>query len=140
MRIGLSAWLLVIGIATAAMAQQPMGATPDSELGISPGEVKPTPEMWFYLQELRRYENPRVAVRKNAEFKAAQRMRRLAAQKWFGMSTARPMASPSPFTSTYSPYWASNSWDPYAWRGVGVGRSTVIVQPSGGTARTHSRW
>lgn len=139
MKYGALAVSIMMCLVSAAAAQVPEEPSGDSaRMEFSPGEVKPTPEMWFYLQELRRYENPRLAVRKKAEFKTAQRMRRLAAQKWYGMSAARPMASPTPFTGTYSPYWAANSANPFAWRARG--RTVVIAQPSAGTSHNHSRW
>jgi hypothetical protein len=87
--------------------------------------VSPTPEMWFYEQERTRYEDPKAAVRRKAEFRSAQRQNRLAACKWFGMSNSRPTASPTPVTGTYSPVWASNTPDPYRWSGVG-GASMVL--------------
>jgi len=130
------AMLAMLGMAlTAGLASAQGMAVADGSLEISPGEVQPTPEMWFYIQEMRRYDDPREAVRRKAEFKSAQRQRRLASQKWFGMSTARPIASPTPFTSTYSPYWASNSWDPFSWRGVG--HSPIVVRPS---PENYTRW
>ena len=53
---------------------------------ISPGEVTATPEMWFYEQAIRRYDDPKNAVRAAAEFKANQRRARIAAMDWYGYS------------------------------------------------------
>ncbi|MGW8258281.1 MAG: hypothetical protein ACWGMZ_12405, partial [Thermoguttaceae bacterium] len=64
---------------------------------ISPGEVKATPEMWFYEQAMRQYQDPKMMVRANAEFRARQRQRRLAAMRWFGQSNSRPHANSDPF-------------------------------------------
>jgi hypothetical protein len=89
------------------------------------GQLTPTPEMWFYEQALRRYNDPKAAVRRRAEFEADQRQARLAAQRWFGYSNSRPTVSPIPFTSTYSPMWTSNS--PYGNQWRGVSRTTVVV-------------
>src|SRR4051794_40932465 len=69
---------------------------------ISLGDVSPTPEMWFYAQERQRYDDPKAAVRRNAEFDAAQRQARLAARRWFGYSNARPIADPIPMMGDYS--------------------------------------
>jgi hypothetical protein len=89
------------------------------------GQLTPTPEMWFYEQALRRYRDPKVAVRRRAEFEADQRQARLAAQRWFGYSNSRPTVSPVPFTSNYSPMWTSNS--PYGNQWRGVSRTTVVI-------------
>src|SRR4051794_32857609 len=82
---------------------------------ISMGEVTPTPEMWFYEQMLRRYENPQAAVRANAEADAAARKARIATRQWYGMSNARPTANVSPYISTYSPTWVGNGAAPAHW-------------------------
>jgi hypothetical protein len=101
-----------------AMGQETGKAAPKMDARIATSELKATPEMWFYEQELQRYNDPKLAVRKKAEFRTAQRERRLAAMQWFGMSNARPMASPTPVMGTYSPMWTSNYVDPYRWMGV----------------------
>lgn len=82
-------------------------------------QVSLTPEMLLYLQAMRRHDDPRQAVRRNAERKAAERRARLSAMQWFGYSNQRPQAAPTPFMGTYSPVWTGNSWDPYRWVGVG---------------------
>lgn len=111
--------LIVAAVGLQASAQQPAnenGGSADSTL---------TPEMWYYQQQLERYDDPKTAVRRNAEFRARQRMARLETMKWYGLSNARPMASPTPFTSMYSPTWLSNSRRPYAW--YTWGRPTIVV-------------
>jgi len=85
-------------------------------------------EMWFYTQELRRYDDPKQAVRRKAEQKAADRSARLAALKWYGYSNLRPQASAAPWMGTYSPYWAGNSWDPYQHVGVGWPGTALRVE------------
>src|SRR5262249_31764441 len=60
---------------------------------ISPGEVAATPEMWFYEQQIRRYDDPTIAFRAISAQKAAERRARLAAMKWYGFSNSRPQAS-----------------------------------------------
>jgi len=85
--------------------------------------------MWFYEQYQRQYEDPKNGVRAKAELRADQRLRRLAAQKWFGFSNQRPKASPDPFNSDYSASWSSNNQHyPLRWNGVGYPR--VVVVPS----------
>jgi hypothetical protein len=77
-----------------------------------------TPEMWFYQQESRRYDDPNQAVRRKAEFKAAQRQRRIAAMQWYGFSNSRPSVNTSLFNGSYSPSWgANNRGNSYLWPG-----------------------
>lgn len=88
-----------------------------------------TPEMWLYMQEMRRYDDPLQAVRRNAATRAAHRRSRLGAMQWFGFSNTRPQASPLPFMDVYSPTWVSNSWNPYAWIGSGNAWTAVRAEP-----------
>jgi hypothetical protein len=132
--------LLAIFIASPAWAQKPAAKTQPiapavgsvvekatvkpqattASTTISPGEIKATPEMWFYEQYMHQYQDPKVAVRANAEFRADQRRRRLASMQWFGFSNIRPHACSDPVHSDYSPGWASNNSSyPYRWSGVG---------------------
>jgi hypothetical protein len=143
-------FLVVAGILTPAVfaeAQQPRTAStrPSNELTMRPesrtrveksnaelaaesaeslGQM--TPEVWFYQQELRRYEDPKAAVRRKAEFRAWQRQRRIAAMQWYGFSNSRPMANPIPWQSgVYGPGWVANNYrHPYEWSGAG--RTAVI--------------
>ncbi|HUY89588.1 MAG TPA: hypothetical protein VMV10_12710 [Pirellulales bacterium] len=92
-----------------------------------------TPEMWFYQQEMRRYEDPRAAVRRKAEFRAAQRQRRIAAMDWYGFSNSRPLANPTPFSGgVYAPGWISNNnRHPMQWSGGGrtVNYGVIPISP-----------
>lgn len=123
---------LVLVAATTTVAQDPFGndapvrrqpvarmseQQPQTELPrIAPESM--TPELYLYLQDQRRHDDPAQAVRRKAELKAAQRMQRLAAMKWFGMSNARPQASVIPTMGVYSPAWIGNGYDRYDWVGV----------------------
>ena len=89
-------------------------------------QVTQTEDMWFYLQELRRYDDPQVIIRSKAEKKADQRRQRLAAMKWFGWSQGRPSASATPWTGVFSPSWVGNGADPYEW--IGYGYSTTAIR------------
>jgi hypothetical protein len=103
---------------------------------ISPGELKATPEMWFYEQFMRQYQDPKMAVRANAEFQADQRRRRLAAMQWFGYSNSRPHACPDPIHGDYSPGWSSNNASyPYRWSGVGP--TWYVARPERVTVSTY---
>jgi hypothetical protein len=87
---------------------------------MSAGTVPATAEMWFYEQHLREYLNPKLAVRRKAEFKAKQRRQRLAAMRWFGFSNQRPAVSPDPFNGDYSSSWTgADVLHPYRWGGCG---------------------
>ena len=93
------------------------------------GDLKPTTEMWFYEQAMRQYQDPKLAVRRNAEQRAEQRQQRLAAMQWYGLSNARPRASSDPIHTDYSPGWASNNaYYPYRWCGAPV----IIVHSEAG--------
>jgi hypothetical protein len=99
----------------------------EKEAGISAESLamtQMTPEMWLYTQELHRREDPKEAVRRKAEFRAAQRMRRMAAREWFGYSNSRPVVNTDPWTAGYSAHWsANNAMRPDQW--IGNSRSAV---------------
>jgi hypothetical protein len=82
---------------------------------ISPGEVQATPEMWFYEQAIRRYDDPKNAVRAAAEFKANQRRARMATMEWYGYSNLRPASGIDPFAGPLSPTWIGNGYYPQTW-------------------------
>ena len=64
--------LVLLGLARVAQAQGPMSESRDLRRDQTPAAVSPTPEMWFYEQERVRYEDPKGAVRRNAETRAAR--------------------------------------------------------------------
>jgi len=119
-----------------AIGQEPAEKEAKLDFGISPGELAPTPEMWFYQQYRRQYENPATAVRQKAEFKARQRQYRLASLKWFGLSNARPQAGVDPFHGEWSPRWTSNNFA-YPFRWTGVGRPWIFVTHQHGGLRLY---
>ena len=121
-------WLALMSVATTltaatawaqtdAISQTPKSIGSPTVALPSSGPV--TPEMWFYMQEYQRYQQPKEAVRRKAELRAAQRQNRLEAQRWFGFSKLRPVANPIPYYGTYSPSWVGNAWEPYSWHGYG---------------------
>ena len=114
--------LMVLALPTTALgADNPEDSSTleTSPYDIGDSSVTPTPEMWFYLQETRRHDDPQMAVRRNAEQRASERRSRLASMKWFGLSNQRPMANHTPTTGVYSPMWVASLWDSYRWAGVG---------------------
>jgi hypothetical protein len=133
-RTVLAALLLATVVAEHAAAQQasPPRRTEDGQTAEFPAGISMTPEMWFYLEEVRRYEDPSMAVRRNAEIRAQQRQNRLAALKWFGFSNLRPQASPTPMSSSYSPAWVGSVGSPYSWTGLG-NHSYVVRSGDGGS-------
>lgn len=118
---------LFVGSASAQDPAAPAAATGEIELESS--QVMATPEMWFYQQEMQRYDDPAQAVRRNAEFRAAQRQARIAASAWYGVSRSRPTVNASPFTYNYMPQIA-RGYGSYYWAGRGV-----VVRPTPGSPR-----
>jgi hypothetical protein len=90
----------------------------------SAAALAPTPEMWFYEQERKRHDDPKLSVRARAELQASQRRERLASSKWYGIYNSRPTVSPTPWFTSYSDHWGSNSYDPQRWR---MPASPVVV-------------
>ena len=127
-RLSIAVFILLVLTAVPAMADKPLAQQLAPEAGISPGEVRATPEMWFYEQYQREYLDSKMAVRRKAEYRTARRRERLTALKWFGFSNQRPQARPDPYHGEWSPAWTSNNMVyPYSW--VGGGRPWVISQP-----------
>ncbi|MDX1948302.1 MAG: hypothetical protein SFU86_23120 [Pirellulaceae bacterium] len=133
--------LLVVALAsTQALAQEPplaLDAAPAVTLAapVASGQQQPlaspshvTPEMWLYSQEQQRHDDPAMAVRRKAEYRSAQRMQRLASQKWFGMSNSRPQAGTTPMMGVYSPAWIGNGYDRYDWIGVSWPSNTLLIE------------
>ncbi len=120
------------GWAQEAATPSPREATLRDQPGqvAASGVVTPTVEMWFYEQEQRRYDNPRMAVRRNAEARAQQRHNRIASMQWYGMSNSRPMVSPTPWDAGYSAHWSSNSYDPLRWRPAAP--MIIVARPTDG--------
>jgi hypothetical protein len=129
MKRGLLALLFVALSAGVASAQnprlrtEPQPAAPDQ---MSLGQLTPTPSMWFYQQDMENFMDPKMALRRRAEFTSWQRKMRIATRKWYGLSNARPSAAHTPFTYYYSPYWAGNSGHPLVWRAPY--RTPVVVE------------
>ncbi len=126
-RIILGFAILPAILACSVVAAQDLGKLqkPNAAAG---DQVAQTEDMWFYLQELRRYDDPMMAVRRKAELKGKQRRQRLAAMKWFGYSQSRPTANPTPIMGYYSPMWSGNGSDPYLWIGNAYVTTAVRVE------------
>jgi len=125
----IAAGLTLAMLAGRSYAQSPAAPIHDPRRDLGTTQTTTTPEMWLYQQERDRYEDPHGAVRRKAEFRAAQRGDRLAAMKWYGQSNTRPLVSATPYCDTYGAGWVGNTANPYQWRGGG-GPSTVVVRPN----------
>ena len=95
---------------------------------LTPSQV--TPEIYLYMHEQRRHDDPKQAVRRKAEARSASREARITAMKWYGMSNARPQGNPVPFMGSYSPAWIGNGHDRYDWYGIGWPSVTLRVDQS----------
>ena len=85
-------------------------------------------DSWYYQpsNETGVYKpNPKMIVQQRAMAHGQQRSNRIAALNWYGMSNSRPTASPTPFTTLYSPAWQSPGGKPFSWYS---GRPTYIVR------------
>lgn len=140
-RLSIACCLVALLLAGPAIAQddnemtEPGGAEVKLEVkdvsDHSPPELAPSqvsPEIYLYLQELRRHNDPKQAVRRRAEIRAAARTSRIAAMKWYGMSNSRPQVNPIPFMGTYSPTWVGNGYDRYDWLDAGWPSVTLRVE------------
>lgn len=124
--------------ASLASAQQPgdVPPSPQPTAGFTvPSLSTPqvTPELWVYSQEMRRHDDPAMAVRRKAEIQADQRLARITAMKWYGLSNSRPTANPTPTMGQYSPSWVGNGWDRFDF--VPTSSNTTLYVESSGTVR-----
>lgn len=119
-RLVISWAFLVLLLAAPVRAERPIAAGVGFETTTSLGELKTTPEMWFYQQALRQHQNPKMAVRAQADLRARQRQHRLETMRWFGLSNSRPRVSSDPFNGDYAPCWVANpGYYPSRWNGFG---------------------
>ena len=117
-RLAISWTFFSLLIVAAARAERPLAAGLGLDPVTSPGELKTTPDMWFYEQSMRQYQDPKMAVRAQADLRARQRLYRLETMKWFGLSNSRPRASADPYNGDYSPGWVANpGYYPLRWSG-----------------------
>jgi hypothetical protein len=87
----------------AAAADHPPKATSDT-----------ADESWSY-QPPSSAANARAIVQEKAEIRSQQRMDRLAAQSWYGVSVSRPTIIGTPFTSPRASWWDRSHQLPNAW-------------------------
>jgi len=117
--LGIASALVLMLFGASVRAEKPVTTGLGLGTAVSPGELKVTPEMWFYDQAVRQHMDPKMVVRANAEFRTEQRQRRIESLKWFGLSNSRPRASADPYHYDYSPGWVSNlGYYPARWSGM----------------------
>ncbi len=115
-------WTSIVAVAVVTLscqtllAQSPPMLTPaatddgqssrvSDEQQFNEGALSSHPEVYLYMQAMKRYDDPQQAIRRKAEYKASQRMGRISSSKWYGVSNSRPMASTVPMMDAYSPHW-----------------------------------
>ncbi|HEX3599327.1 MAG TPA: hypothetical protein VHU84_04255 [Lacipirellulaceae bacterium] len=76
---------------------------------------EPHEQSWSREQQQPAKPDPKAIVQQKAEMRAEQRMSRMASMQWYGMSNSRPQASPTPFSTRYSPLWETPGGSPYSW-------------------------
>ena len=125
--IGIACLTLITAVVTRQANAQ--SAAPDSlsANGSATTTVEQTPEMWLYQQETQRYDSPKQAVRRKAEFVSQQRQLRLASMRWYGMSNSRPTVNPTPWMGMYSPAWVSGRGYSFGWPRY-ARSSTIIIE------------
>jgi hypothetical protein len=111
-----------------AWAQPPAPTDHSHAAPPQPPQAGHVPDTTSYARAYRQDTDARLAVRRKSEYRAAQRMNRIAALQWYGLSNSRPAASATPWMSQYSPTWTSNTRKPFAWSGA-ARSTTVIIYP-----------
>ena len=120
------AWIASMLFGAEAFAQRPVPPRKQNSAAAAGSVERLSDASRYYAPRATGYDDPATAVRRKAAFRAARRMQRIAALRWYGMSNSRPMASSTPWSGTYSPTWTSNTRRPYAWRGSG--RTALVIR------------
>ncbi len=121
--------VLFLMVPAPVQAQSPNPSTAKGTINIATSELSPTPEMWFYEQQLRQYNDPKQMARQRAEFKSAERQRRITMMAWYGASNSRPRAGTDPVHGDIMPGWTSGhylyplQWSPF-------GPSAIVLRSS----------
>jgi hypothetical protein len=117
---------LLIPAALAGSLLIPSGLSLADELDNPPRARHDLEQSWHYQPSTTYQPNPRAIVHQKSMARAQQRAHRLASMNWYGMSNLRPTASPTPFTTLYSPVWQMPGGRPFAW--YTSGRPTYIFR------------
>jgi hypothetical protein len=108
---GIRALALTLAAACFALPCAPLRAQTTE---LPPAATPEADQDWYYRPAPPRVEQKSIAQAK-AEQRAEQRMARLAASRWYGISNGRPTASGMPFTTMYSHAWQQPGGRPFAW-------------------------
>jgi hypothetical protein len=76
---------------------------------------EPHEQSWNREQKTNTKQDARAIVQQKAQTRGEQRMDRLAASSWYGVSNSRPSGSSTPFTSRYGSSWEMPGGRPYSW-------------------------
>jgi hypothetical protein len=108
----------------------PSKAAPAPDLHGSPGELYVSPPSRAHELHLMQTQAAAESVHRAAVARAEQRTHRLESQRWFGISTKRPMASADPCNGDYSAYWSGNyPFYPMRWVGSGQPWGFAEIEP-----------
>lgn len=77
-------------------------------------EEKPPEQSWLREQQSGK-PTPTEIVQQKAQIRAQQRMDRMAAMSWYGISNSRPTGGTTPFMGRYAPMWEMPGGQPFAW-------------------------
>ena len=72
-------------------------------------------QSWNREQKSTLHQDARAIVQQKAEARSAQRMDRMAASAWYGVSNSRPSTTSTPFGSRYGSVWEMPGGRPYSW-------------------------
>jgi hypothetical protein len=110
LKFSLRSMLVGVGLAVGACSCLAAGGSANTETA----SEAPHEQSWYREQSANKSDS-RAIVQQKAQFRAAQRMGRLASLEWYGMSNSRPTGSPTPFSTRYSPVWEMPGGRPFAW-------------------------
>lgn len=77
-------------------------------------EEKTQEQSWLREQQSGK-PTPAEIVQQKAQIRAQQRMDRMAAMSWYGISNSRPTGGTTPFMGRYAPMWEMPGGRPFAW-------------------------
>src|SRR5262249_40600380 len=72
-------------------------------------------QSWNREQKSTQQQDARAIVQQKAEARSAQRMDRMAASQWYGVSNSRPSTTTTPFGSRYGSVWEMPGGRPNSW-------------------------
>jgi len=104
---------IVVGLSLTICSASSFGAGDFSTA--SNGNNDDSHDQSWYREQAASKPDPKANVQQKAAIRAQQRMDRMASMEWYGMSNSRPLASPTPYMTRYSPLWESPGVTPFSW-------------------------